>query len=89
MSKTVTRKKSEKFSFMSLDRSRIPFDWSNRNRESIESSRDFVMNFFNFLIDREFLLIDQMFLFRNFEMDLLNILINQEITSTDRIGIEN
>ena len=86
--KQLLEKKSEKFSFMSLDRSRIPFDWSNRNRESIESSRDFVMNFFNFSIDREFLLIDQMFLFRNFEMDLLNILINQEITSTDRIGIE-
>ena len=48
-----------KFNFMSFDRSRIPFDRSNRNQESIKSTRDFMMNFFKFSIDREFLLIDQ------------------------------
>ena len=71
----------KKFSFTSLDRLRIPFDRSNRNRESIESSRDFVVNFFNFSIDQEFLLIESS---RDFEMDLLNISIDQEIPSTNR-----
>ena len=56
------QKNLKKFSFTSLDRLRIPFDRSNRNRELIESSRDFVMNFFNFLIDWEFILIDRIFL---------------------------
>ena len=58
-------KKSEKFSFTSFDRSRIPFDRSNvpfdrsnKNAESIESSRNFMMNFFSFSIDQEFLLTD-------------------------------
>ena len=57
--------KSKKFSFTSFDwlripfdRMNVPFDQSNRNWESIDLSRNFMMNFFNFLIDREFLLID-------------------------------
>ena len=44
---------SEKFSFMSLDRSRILFDRSDRNQESIESGRGFVMKFLNFPNDQE------------------------------------
>ena len=61
MSKKVTKKTWKNFSFTSLNRSRISFDWSNRNREPIDSGRDFVMNFFKFSINREFLLIDRMF----------------------------
>ena len=53
------QKNLKKFNFTSLDWLRIPFDRLNRNQELIESSRDFVMNFFNFLIDRIFLSIDQ------------------------------
>ena len=59
MSKKVTKKTWKNFSFTSLDRSRISFDWSNRNREPIDSGKDFVMNFFKFSINREFLLIDR------------------------------
>ena len=40
--------------FLSIDRIYL-FDRSNRNWESIESSRNFVVNFFNILIDCEFL----------------------------------
>ena len=65
-SKTVTRKIWKNYNFSSFDRSRIPFDWSNvpfdrsnRNWESIESTRDFVIIFFNFSIDRKFLSIDR------------------------------
>ena len=54
------------FSFMSFYRSRIHFDrpdlsfgQSNRNQESIESSRNLIMNFFSFSIDREFLSINR------------------------------
>ena len=66
-SKTVTQKFWEKFSFASFDRSRIPFDrlnvlfnWSKRNRESIDSSRNSMMKFFIVSINWEFLSIDWM-----------------------------
>ena len=66
MSKTVTKKFWEKFSFASFDQSRIPFDWSNvlfdwskRNREPINSSRNSMKKFFIVSIDREFLSIDR------------------------------
>ena len=57
----------KKFSYASFDRLRIPFnrlnvlfDWSTRNREPIDSSRNSMMKFFIVLIDQEFLLIDRM-----------------------------
>ena len=57
----------KKFNYMSFDRSGIPFsrsnvlfNWSKRNRESIESSRNSMLKFFIVSIDREFLSIDWM-----------------------------
>ena len=58
---------SEKFNYASFNRLRISFyqsnvlfDWSKRNRESIELGRNFMMKFFIVLIDWEFLSIDRM-----------------------------
>ena len=77
-SKAVTRKFWEKFSFVSFDQSRIPFNWSNvffdwskRNREPIDSGRNTMMKFFIVSIDWEFLSIDRI------------------LFSIDRTGIEN
>ena len=57
----------KKFSYASFDRSRIPFDrsnvlfnWSKRNREPINSSRNSMMKFFIVSIDQEFLLTNRM-----------------------------
>ena len=49
-----------------FDRSNVLFDQSNKNWESIESSRDFVMNFFSFSIDWEILSTNQTYCFWNF-----------------------
>ena len=60
--KNSTQKIWKKISFTNFDQLRIlfdrlnvPYDRWNRNWESIESSRNFVVNFFNILIDCEFL----------------------------------
>ena len=45
--------------FFSIDRMFL-FDWSKRNREPIDSGRNFMMKFFIVSIDREFLTINQM-----------------------------
>ena len=57
----------KKFSYASFDRLRIPFDrlnvlfdWSKRNRQLIDLSRNSMMKFFVVSIDREFLSIDRM-----------------------------
>ena len=57
----------KKFRYASFDRLRIPFDrsnvifnWSKRNREPINSSRNSMMKFFIVSIDQEFLSIDWM-----------------------------
>ena len=62
--------KFEKIQLHAFDRSRITFDWSNvlfdrsnGDQESIESTWEFVMDLFNFLINREFLSIDWICLF--------------------------
>ena len=75
------------------------FNQSNGDQESIVSTRDFVMNFFNFLTNQEFRSINQMFFFdrsnrnresiessRNFKMNLLNISIDREIPLIDRMN---
>ena len=49
-----------------FDRSDNPFDWSNRNWESIELSRDFEMDLLNISIDREISSTDRMNCFWNF-----------------------
>ena len=102
-SKKCYQKNLKKFNFMSFDRSRITFDQSNVLFQLIEwwSSQlwDFVMKFFNFLIDREFPLIYWTFLFdrsnrnresiessRNFEMNLLNVSIDQKIPLINRMN---
>ena len=77
-SKAVTKKFWEKFSFVSFDQLRIPFNWLNvffhwskRNREPIDLGRNTMMKFFIVSIDWEFLSIDRI------------------LFSIDRTGIEN
>ena len=74
MSKTITWKFWEKFSFASFDQSRIlfnrlnvPFDWLKRNWEPIESGRNSMLKFFIVLIDwgRSFMM--NFFIFRSIE----------------------
>ena len=60
------QKNLKKFNFTSLDWLRIPCDRSNRNRELIESSRDFEMDLLNISIDREISSTDRMNCFWNF-----------------------
>ena len=82
--------------FPSIDRMFF-FDRLNRNRESIELTRDFVMNFFNFSTVRELLSTDRICLFNQLKRNRESIessrklvkiyyiiSIDQEIHSIDR-----